>query len=225
MLETMDEDHSGAVDLAEWMAFMEQHGMGADSAAFSRGGGQGFKMDLKTALTFIQNEVHTSGDLTQEEHEEIQLMAAAHCLKDHHLHRVTQAQLASERFFFGLGGFSCAKCTVHSENLASKEAWFCSPCHYVLCVLCANVTKKEAVQREVHQRLTQKRSRFQTIKAKTKDMAAERSASKSAAGRRNSLTGLRRASSKEQINPNLRRPSKVPLLPEPESATDLVDNP
>ena len=42
--------------------------------AFSRGGAAGFKMDLKTALTFIQSE--TIMDLTAEEHEEIRARLA-----------------------------------------------------------------------------------------------------------------------------------------------------
>merc|ERR1719235_1953629 len=86
----------------------------------------------------------------------IERSVAAVCPKSHKLEKVSLGELALERFFFGLGGFVCCKCDIHSDNLVNKAAYLCSECQYVTCAMCASLSRQQRIHMEIQKRTTKK---------------------------------------------------------------------
>jgi len=145
----MDVNGDGEIDFEEFTSFLEAHGMGP--------GKGGTTMQMTDALRAINTTVKENAlDLSDKEQSAIEQSVGAVCRKNHKLEKVSLGELALERFFFGLGGFVCAKCDIHSDNLVNKAAYLCGECEYVICAICASLSRQERINFEIQKRTTAK---------------------------------------------------------------------
>lgn len=140
-----DTNGDGEIDFQEFTTYIEAHGMGPGSTGTS-----GFS--LTDALRTINTQMKQTMTMSDEEKAAIENAVHALCKKDHILEKFSLGELALEKFFFGLGGFICATCDIHSENLVNKSAFYCPQCQYTVCSMCAALARKERLEGELKKR-------------------------------------------------------------------------
>lgn len=150
LVKEFDVNGDGEIDFDEFASFLEAHGMGPGSM-------NGKSLGLSDAIKMINTSVKaTICAIGEKEEAAIEEKATALCPKSHTLEKVSIGELNLEKFFYGYGGFVCAKCDIHSENLCNKSAFLCMTCQYVLCSMCSQTVRKEKVQAEVQKRMRSK---------------------------------------------------------------------
>jgi len=148
-----DANGDGEIDFEEFTSFLEAHGMGPGKAATT--------FQMTDALRMINTSVKESQlDMSDKEKSSIERSFSAVCPKTHALEKVSLGELALEKFYFGLGGFICDKCDIHSDNLVNKAAYLCSECQYVVCAICASLSRQQRINKEIEKRTTKKLEGF-----------------------------------------------------------------
>jgi hypothetical protein len=140
-----DANGDGEIDFEEFTSFLEAHGMGP--------GKGGTTMQMTDALRMIKTSIKENTlDISDKEREKVESSVAAVCPKNHALEKVSIGELALERFYFGLGGFICFKCDIHSDNMVNKAAYLCQECQYVACTICASLSRQKRIEMEIQKR-------------------------------------------------------------------------
>lgn len=147
--EEFDKNSDGEIDFEEFTSFLEAHGMGP--------GGTSGSMSMTDALRAINTQVKSSMmTISDRDQQSIESQAKPCCVKGHPLEKVSIGELQLEKFYFGLGGFVCGKCTISSDNLVNKAAYLCSNCQWVICSMCASLVRQEGINTEIRKRTTLK---------------------------------------------------------------------
>lgn len=145
MCQEFDTNGDGEIDFQEFTTYIEAQGMGPGATGTS-----GFS--LTDALRAINNKMKQTMTMSEEEKAAIECGVHARCPKSHILEKFSIGELALEKFFFGLGGFICETCDIHSENLVNKSSYYCPECQYTICSMCAGLARKEALDSELKKR-------------------------------------------------------------------------
>jgi len=149
----VDADGSGEIEFDEFLKLLEIIGPPPESfdgaATFATG-----TCDISKVIGEKGSQMMK---IDTNEMQELEARMSATCPKNHPCLKTQLAELQSLPYFFGGGGFVCARCSIPSENLAARFGFLCVECEYMICTQCAATLKDAQVEQEVQKRVEQRK--------------------------------------------------------------------